>query len=277
MKRSKKIMSLTLTLCIILACNNSLSPTINAKYDETTLEKYEFKYSSMYDTYLTSLREDYNLTQMTSGATSDLEKAKIICSWVYSLWKHHSSNTPKQSDPIYILEQVMEGERFRCVEYGIVISGCLNSIGLPSRVIGLKTKDMETRYSGAGHIAAEVYLEDLKKWVFIDGQFGVIPLSNEIPLSSIELKNALAFSDSDLTLWRSSDPSTDYFNWISDYLYFFTVNYDQRVGYDITYKTYNALMLVPLGEDNPQIFQRYNYIGDKYDYTNCISGMFSSP
>lgn len=70
-------------------------------------------------------------------------------------------------------------------------AGCLNSLGIPARSIGLKTKDVETRDYVAGHVATEAYLKDYRKWVFIDGQWGLIPLMGDMPLNAIQLSEVI--------------------------------------------------------------------------------------
>jgi len=101
---------------------------------------------------------------------------------LHNQWQHNGNNEPHKNDVTSILEEVKEGKNFRCVEYGIVVAACLNSIGLKARQLNLKTKDVETTEYGAGHVVTEVFLNDLKKWMFIDGQFDAMPLLDGIPL-----------------------------------------------------------------------------------------------
>jgi hypothetical protein len=270
------LLSVGLTL---VCCNLDLAPTLSAVYDwDSTSETYTFQWSSPGEAYLTQLRNDYHLNDLVAGATSDTERAEAVCAWVHGLWEHHPSNTPAQSDPIYILQQVAAGQRFRCVEYGIVIAGCLNALSIPSRVLGLKTKDVETRPSGACHVVAEAYLPDLGKWVFIDGQWGVIPFSGGEPLSGLEFMASLANRDPDLYLWKSVQMNqADYYNWISDYLYFYDASFDNRVGDAVVNRDTHKLMLVPVGENNPVIVEQLHYIGDLYTYTHSVHAFYAPP
>ena len=75
---------------------------------------------------------------------NDIDKALILMSWTHNKWKHNGNNQPKEANALYILEQADNGEQFRCVEYRIVLSATLNSINIPTRTLGLKTKDVET-------------------------------------------------------------------------------------------------------------------------------------
>ncbi len=38
----------------------------------------------------------------------------------------------------------------------------------------------------------EVYLDDQKKWVFIDPQYAVIPVAGSVPLNALELQQYIA-------------------------------------------------------------------------------------
>lgn len=164
----------------------------------------------------------------------------------------------------------MEGEQYRCVEYGGVISGCLNALGIPSRTIGLKTQDVETRDYGAGHVATEAYIQDLKKWVFIDGQWGVIPMMGETPLNAVQLGEVLnhpeSYEESLQFISFQAGGSEGYEEWINEYLYYLDV-----IGYDTTDGNLEekTLMLTPIEAKNPEIFQ-INYPLEIDRYTHSV-------
>lgn len=127
-------------------------------FDEVqTHSAYRFTYEqNINNVFLNMLRGRHQLDEVVKGATSDTEKALRMLHWVHQQWKHNGSNEPSKPDALTILEEAKEGKQFRCVEYGVVATSCLNSIGLPARVMGLKTKDVETTASGAGHVLLEV-------------------------------------------------------------------------------------------------------------------------
>jgi hypothetical protein len=264
---------------VFLSACSTLAPTLSAEYARgAAVETYAFRWGDPNDGYLTRLRTQYDLESLVSGKESDIERAEAVCAWVHGLWEHHSSNTPARNDPIYILQKVAEGERYRCVEYGIVISGCLNAVGIPSRIMSLKTKDVETSESGSGHVVAEAYLPDIGKWVFLDGQWGVVPFSGDVPLSGLQLMESLADADPNLHLWTAEPTdAARYYDWISDYLYFYSVPFDNRVGDDIKDWDPLSLMLVPLGERNPVVFERHRYAGKSFRYTNSIQAFYATP
>jgi hypothetical protein len=243
-------------------------------YDFDTLEeKYEYLWSNYDDLYLNTLRDEYKLFELTKDCKADIDKAKVIMNWVHNLWAHDGLNEPSNDDPISILREVREGKRFRCVEYGIVISGCLNALGIPSRKLSLRTEDMETREFGAGHVVLEAYIKELNKWIFIDGQFNIIPMLDDVPLNAIEFQQAFISKTPELKIFTYSDIAKEqYFNWINGYLYYFTTKFDNRVEVSKS----KMLMLVPNGAKFPRVFQR-KYPLDDYVYTNSVQAFYPCP
>ena len=117
----------------------------------------------------------------------------------------------------------------------------------------LKTKDAETRKSGAGHVVVEAYLKDEGRWIMADGQAGVIPTLNGRPISAMELRDALSSKAPGLSAVSAPDaPVKDWFNWISEYLYFFSVRFDSR--FDDPMPSERALMLVPPARKSRKFF-----------------------
>lgn len=195
--------------------------------------------------YLAELREESGLDAAAAGAETDLERLAAVTSWVNGLWRHSGSNQPSANDPLTILREAAAGARFRCVEYSIVIAGCLEALGMDARVVGLKTADVETRSSGAGHVVVEAYLRDLGKWVMADGQWNVIPVLAGRPLNAVELQQALAAGDGPLELVGITGlRALLYRRWIVPYLHYFDTGVDGEY-----------LMLGPVGAPQPRTFQ----------------------
>ena len=90
----------------------------------------------------------------------EIDKVKIISGYVHSLFNHSGDNVPSLMDPITIINEARKGKSFRCVEYSYLTQALLLSNGIVARIIGLKTKDVETRLSGAGHVVLEFWSKD---------------------------------------------------------------------------------------------------------------------
>lgn len=253
-----------------------------AAYDATPKKPaYKFWYENgNTNPFLQQLKTQYPVQQLVQGIQSDSAKALRILKWVHDQWQHDGSNEPKKKDAISILEEVKEGKRFRCVEYGIVTTAALNAIGLPARVLALKTKDVETTSSGAGHVLLEVYLKDLKKWALLDGQWDAMPFLNGTPLNAVEFQNAIANNFDQLELRSLSGTSkADYAKWVFPYLYYLDVQFDNREGAGITKELQEgkpSLMLVPQGAKNPTLFQKKWPISNVV-YTTSLADFYAAP
>lgn len=213
-----------------------------------------FKWSAPGTPYLDSLRVRFELDALTEDARTDLDRVEILSSWVRTQWDHDGENQPRHNDPISILEEASEGQQFRCVEYATVLSGAINSLGMPARVLNLKTADSEVRASGAGHVVTEAYLRDAHRWVMVDGQYDVIPTVYGKAVSAYELKKAMKARSAGIVFKSNSGTHPgEYARWIAPYLHFMDARLDQRLGVAGDSRT---LMLIPAGTRPPRAFQR---------------------
>jgi hypothetical protein len=215
---------------------------------------------------MVKLREKYNLEKLVSEAKDDYEKLKLITEWTQKQWKHNGNNQPSKPDPLTILQEASEGKMFRCVEYATAIAACARSLGLPSRVLCLKRSDVETATSGAGHVVAEVWLNQFNKWVFVDGQWGAIPEKKGIPLNAVEFQDAIARKATGLKIRFASEHIEEtYIDWVIPYLYYLDFNLDQRffitkTEYDRITGLNGKIMLVPKDAKHPEVFQKISPI-----------------
>ena len=230
--------------------------------------------------YLNRLRTNYPIDSLIKDSKTDTGKALKILNWVHNQWSHNGNNEPRKPDAISILEEVKEGKNFRCVEYGIVATACLNAVGLKARTLALKTRDVETRLSGAGHVLLEVFIPDLQKWALLDGQWDAMPVLKGIPLNAVEFQKAIAGSYSELEIRSSSNVSKRrYCEWIYPYLYYFDVAFDNRESnpkYSGLSNGKRKIMLVPLGAKQPTVFQVKGQIKECL-YTNSYKDFYAPP
>ncbi len=97
--------------------------------------------------------------------------------WVSLQWKQDGVNEPRKGESaLDILKDVHEkGQRYRCVEYSLVLVDILRSLGYVSRKLSLRSVDVAYGPGAEGHIAVEVWSNHLQKWIFIDPQFSIYP------------------------------------------------------------------------------------------------------
>ncbi len=236
------------------------------------------------DPYLAELRETHQLEKVVAEDKTDLEKALSILNWTHQQWEHNGSNEPSKPDALTILNETKQGKKFRCVEYGLVVTDALQAIGLHARMLGLKTRDVETCKAAAGHVLAEVWLKEFNKWAILDGQFNILPVLEGKPLNAVEFQSAIVQSKPVQFMRKSGivpkENRRAYFHFISHYLFYFDVSLDERRLVDnnirdkIDGKT--RLMLVPSGAKNPEIFQQ-KYPMRYCVYTHSLADFYKPP
>ncbi|HBG25250.1 MAG TPA: hypothetical protein DDX10_09415 [Rikenellaceae bacterium] len=281
--------------CVLLSSCSSFYQFVNvspsSKLKEISYSKespnnlYEFYYSdTLGNEYLRELKNEYNIEFLVNGEKSDIDKIKSILDWTSKQWEHNGSNNPTKQDALTILKEAQEGKRFRCVEYGIVATAALNSVGIPARTLGLKTRDVEKVMRGAGHVVSEVYSKELDKWIFIDPQFNIIPTLNGYPLNGVEFQKEIFNKNAELKLINkqgelTKEDSDNYIKWVGKYLFYFDVLFDQKTLNSSKIKTINGMTkitLVPVGYKEPRIFQRRYKIDYSY-YTNSLNDFYRKP
>jgi hypothetical protein len=247
------------------------------KFENTLTITKPFIWLDYNDSYLKELREKYRLKELVSNANGTLSVIEKITNWVHHLWEHDGENEPSNPDPLSILEEVSKGKRFRCVEYSIVLTGCLNALGIYSRKLALKTKDCETREIGAGHVVAECFVPELNKWIMVDPQVNAIVFANGIPLNAVELAEAIHDGKKiDIPKAQNREQVETYLNFISPYLYYFSVKFDNRENVIVDYNLTEQLMLIPLGAKKPTIFQKKYPIGN-LTFTHSLNDFYKNP
>ncbi|WP_440904342.1 transglutaminase-like domain-containing protein [Catenovulum sp. SX2] len=212
----------------------------------------KFYFSSTSNEYLTKLRNEFELETRFADSVSQISKIEAIAKWVGQQWQHDGANQANSHDAIEILRLAQQGHSFRCVEYAIVATAVLNSLGFPTRILGLMTEDVESREFGAGHVVAEAYLSELNKWVFIDPLIQTFAMLDEYPLNAVELKNAMQNGDIITFVGFNQQDSMKYQNWLNPYLYYIDIS--SHTVYAKVSKNQKYRFAVQ-GAKNPQVFQ----------------------
>jgi hypothetical protein len=277
------IASLALTSCATLSHKNPSKKIGAIQFENTPRnEAYRFYYPTVQtDTILQRLRSEYKIDDLVAGSKNEQEKVLRVLNWVRRQWEHNGWNDAKTNNPIEILQRVKKGEKFRCVEYGIVLRNCLNAIGLPSRTLGLMTRDVEITQYGAGHVLAEVWLADRQKWAMVDAQFDAMPVLDNTPLNAVELQRAIIEKKPFKFVHLAGDltpaETNNYMDFIPHYLYYFYSPFGNRPqGEPFSESKKSSLYLVPIGAKNPTVFQR-KYPLDNAKYTHNLADFYAKP
>ncbi|MEA5403619.1 transglutaminase domain-containing protein [Arcicella sp. DC2W] len=254
-------------------------PTLNYASTKSN-PKYKILYTNENEKeYLNSLNSKYPIPFKNSK--TQIDKVLTILNWTRSQWEHRGDVSPKKNDAISILDEVKEGGRFPCFAYGYVLASQLKVSGFKSRVIYLKTSDIATSMRGGGHVATEVFIDELQKWVFVDAQFNAMPFLNNVPLNAVEFQNAIRTNFDKLEFKSLGNvDKMSYISFVQPYLYYFDCSFDQREAVITERNRVNnkrSLMLVPLATENPTFMLVWNSKIDYCEYTNSINDFYAKP
>ncbi len=126
---------------------------------------------------------------------SALATAEMLLGWVTERWRHSGGSHDASNDANVVLDRVEQGERFACGEYTVVLTQALNAVQIPARPISLFRLDYYAG-RGTGHVVTEAWIDDLVKWVVLDGQNGAVWRdAAEVPLGVLELQQRYLIGD----------------------------------------------------------------------------------
>ena len=210
---------------------------------------------------LRTLRETYKLDAIVAGAADDLDRIRRMCRWVHGRTSHQGWDGDLPSDALGLLQVAEKGGQWRCVEYGIVLAGCLNAVGIPARYVGGQARDVETIAVGAGHVFAEAWIADLQRWMFVDAQMDIVGLDSDgTPMNSVEFRNSLS----------RPTPPIPYPLGLAFCMNYFVTGFEADDG------TRTSIMLGPIGSKMPTKFQRVpNPAPDRF--THRLADMYAPP
>ena len=126
---------------------------------------------------------------------SALATAEMLLGWVTERWRHSEGSHDASNDANVVLDRVEQGERFACGQYTVVLTQSLNAMQIPARPVSLFRLDYYSDL-GTGHVVTEAWIDDLGKWVVLDGQNGAVWRdASGVPLSVLELQQRYLIGD----------------------------------------------------------------------------------
>ena len=210
---------------------------------------------------LRTLRETYKLDAIVAGATDDLDRVRRMCRWVHGRTSHQGWDGDLPSDALGLLQVAEKGGEWRCVEYGTVLAGCLNAVGIPARQVGGQARDVETIAVGAGHVFAEAWLADRQRWMFVDAQMDIVGLDSDgTPMNSVEFRESLS----------RPNPPIPYPLGLA-----FCMNYF-RTGFEAADGKRISIMVGPVGSRMPTKFQRVPFPAPDR-FTHRLADFYAPP
>jgi hypothetical protein len=132
------------------------------------------------------LRSLYHLEKQ-AGAGSEWEQILQLLNWVHTRADHNGWTAAPERDAHALLQHVAAGGSLRCVEYSHLLAQVLSAVGIPARVVYLRRKHPERGF-GSGHVVAEAWVNQFRKWVLLDPQCNAYWTYRGVPQNALELR-----------------------------------------------------------------------------------------
>ncbi len=125
-----------------------------------------------------------------------LDRVRALATWTSTRWKYRNEKQATQYapwDPATIIAWGRTGSGHdgrlpivMCIHYAVTFVGACLTLGIEARFVVLA----HHINSPMGHFAAEVWVPELDKWVFIDPNEDAIFVRDQVPLSTREIRTA---------------------------------------------------------------------------------------
>ncbi len=216
----------------IILLNDSIKAVTQIKYVPSYLdilkqaEKYNpldnrpiptFEYQDKNDTNLVLLRKELNLDSIAGSGSEELKIINLL-HWIHYLIPHDGNheNPIVRNAMSMIIECKKDNRGLNCRGLATVLNECYLSLGIKSRFVTCMPKDS---IFNDCHVINMVYLEDKKKWIWIDPTNNAYVMNENGDLLSIQEVRERLISNKPLIL----NPDANWNNKISiskeSYLY----------------------------------------------------------
>jgi transglutaminase-like putative cysteine protease len=222
---------------VTLALERHVAPPAPEASDDPPV----FVWDGELDGVLPWLKRRYDLDGVVVQSVSELDRLTALRDWVHGRWEHDGYNQPRRFDALSILEEAAHGQRFRCVEYALVLAQVYRAMGYRARFVRLQG-------DGGAHAVTEVFAPELGKWVLMDGQHAAHVSRDGTPLSAVELRDAVARGSEGALEAHVDGAPIDYLAWVKGMLDYVMVPRDVSYGHELD----ELIVLAPEGEAAPR-------------------------
>jgi hypothetical protein len=190
----------TLVIAYSVTANGELAQSIPVRLESLELGR------------LDELRGREGLATIVSEGASEFEQVLLLKEWVASQWPAGFPNPYPPWDAIVILDWIRQGVTGGfCAQYAQVMLQSLAALGMQARYV-----ELGSTVNPYAHFVMEVWSNQFNKWVVIDADYNLHFERDGIPLSALEVHEALARNElaevsvvlgtrrlghSDATLW----------------------------------------------------------------------------
>ena len=153
-----------------------------------------FEYEPLDHPRLKQLRQAYRLDEVARGATNELDLMLRLAQWACNAWDwpNHITEQYPPWDALEILKPYKDGKPTGgfCLQFNLIFLQACESFGFPGRVISISQGPRQQKCPGGGHEIVELWSNDWKKWVYVDGALAwyIVDDKTGTPLSIRELR-----------------------------------------------------------------------------------------
>jgi len=153
-----------------------------------------FEYEPLDHPRLKRLRTEYKLDEVVQGAQSELELLLRLAQWACNHWDwpNHIGECYPPWDALEILKPYQDGKPTGgfCLQYNVVFLQACESFGFVGRAVSISPGSCYGRLGGGGHEIVEIWSNEWKKWVYVDGALAwyIVDEKTGVPLSIWEMR-----------------------------------------------------------------------------------------
>jgi transglutaminase-like putative cysteine protease len=153
-----------------------------------------FTYEPFDHPRLKELRARHKLDEVVKGAKTEFELIERLARWSAGCWdRGHLKDAYPPWDALEILKPHADGTPTGgfCQQYNVVFLQACESFGIPGRAVSIGVGDHGGTIRGSGHEVVELWSNDHRKWVYVDGNFAwyAVDAQTGVPLSLWELRD----------------------------------------------------------------------------------------
>jgi Transglutaminase-like superfamily len=162
-----------------------------------------FEYEPFDHPKLKELRTRFKLDDLVKDSKPELELIERLARWSSQCWeKGHLKDSYPPWDALEILKPHTDGKPVGgfCQQYNVVFLLACASFGIPGRAVSIgvgdhaskhpSPKSSEAALRGSGHEVVELWSNQFKKWIYVDGNMAwyAVDAKSRIPLALAELR-----------------------------------------------------------------------------------------
>jgi hypothetical protein len=133
------------------------------------------------------LREREHLDEVVAGAATPFEVALRLKDWTAAQFPHDFPNPYPPWNALVVLDWIRSGKTGGfCGQYSQVLLQALAAMGLTARYV-----EVGGTWHPAAHFVVEVWSNQYNKWVVLDADYNIHFERNGIPLSALQVHDAL--------------------------------------------------------------------------------------